>query len=124
MVRLLFGWGLIALGLAATVGDLFMFYLYAVMYSDMPPGMDYRETHAMLFGRYLPWSARAIEFCGGGGAWILIGLALIFLGLRVRLSPSGSAWNVKKRGKRRDCKACGATNSPRTLKCYRCGKPF
>jgi hypothetical protein len=121
VARTLLGWALIVIGLAAVVGGLGLFYVYSLMPAG---GAEYEDTHVRLFGRYLPWSAPAIGFCGGGGAGVLVGLVLILVGLNLRASPPGGASRKRQRGKRRDCRACGATNAPGTAKCYRWGKPF
>jgi hypothetical protein len=121
VARTLLGWALIVVGLAGVVSGLGMFYVYSLLPAD---GAEYGDTHAQLFGRYLPWSAPAIGFCGGGAAGTVVGLVLVFVGLNLRASPSGGASRKRKRGKRRDCRSCGATNAPETVKCYRCGKPL
>src|SRR4051794_32598987 len=105
MIRTLGAWTLIALGLAGVVGGLGMLYIHLLL--PTPGSQD--EAWAQTLGFY-----------GGGCSGIVFGSALLVLGVVLRAPRSGSG--KRKRGRKRDCSACGATSAPGSPKCYRCGR--
>ena len=93
-----------------------------VMYYLTPAEEGMPTERVLVLGRNLPWSWQAVGVCGGGGAGVIIGSILTFVGVSLRWDAGGGGVRKRKRGKRRECAACGATNAPGTRKCYRCGQ--
>jgi hypothetical protein len=118
MVQTIIAWVVITIGLAGVVGGLGMFSMYSLLPAPKPGDA---EERAFVGGRYLPWSMETVVFCGGGGAGVVIGAVLTVEGLNLRKDPSGT-WKRRKRGEKRVCVNCRASNAPGTRTCYRCGK--
>ena len=125
IVRKSVAWLLIILGLAEVVGGLGMICIYSIIPTA---GMKDAEARARLFGRYLPWTAHTIGFCGGGCAGILFGSILIYIGVRLRpverRNESSSQRLGADPGPKRTCPACGGRSPATAPKCYQCGQTF